>query len=201
MQDQGPLEALAQAVVLRLGRHNAFVTDEVVATNQVYELRERPLLRCLLSPFENGGVLTAFLGALCLLLFAGGWLTAGQTDMHAGRPRGDLHTGRAEVATHLPQLVLDLVDRLARGDHRRTEERQQPAAAAVAVALPTTGARIGHDTSHLHEDLRPAVIAATRQPSEEPCSRCAAVSGTYSSGRSTRLSTASEVADPLSRRP
>jgi Bacterial PH domain len=46
------------------------------ATNQVYELRERPLLRCLLSPFENGGVLTAFLGALGFL-FAGGWITAG----------------------------------------------------------------------------------------------------------------------------
>ena len=73
----------------------------------------------------------------------GGRITAGQTDVHAGRPRGDLHVGHTEVATHLPQLVLDLVDRLARGDHRRTEERQQPAAAAVAV--PTTGARIGHD--------------------------------------------------------
>jgi hypothetical protein len=39
------------------------------------------------------------------------------------------------------------VDRLARADHRRTEERQQPA--AVAVAVPTTCARIGHDTSNL----------------------------------------------------
>ena len=63
----------------------------------------------------------------------GGRITAGQTDMHAGRPGGDLHVGRAEVAAHLPQLVLDLVDRLAGGDHRRTEERQQPAAVAVAV--------------------------------------------------------------------
>ena len=77
----------------------------------------------------------------------GGRITAGQADMHTGRPGSDLHVGRAEVAAHLPQLVLDLVDRLARGDHRRTEERQQPA--AVAVAVRATRARIGHGTSNL----------------------------------------------------
>jgi hypothetical protein len=46
------------------------------ANNQVYEVRERPLLRCLLSPFENGFVFTLFVGALSLLL-AGGWIAGG----------------------------------------------------------------------------------------------------------------------------
>lgn len=75
--------------------------------------------------------------------------------------RPDLHLGRAEVATHLPQLVLDLVDRLARGDHRRTEERQQPAAAAVAV--PTTCARIAHDSSNLQRFVEIVLDACTAE--------------------------------------
>jgi Bacterial PH domain len=42
----------------------------------VYELRERPWLRCLLSPFETGFTSALFLGAVGLL-FVGGWIAAG----------------------------------------------------------------------------------------------------------------------------
>ena len=42
----------------------------------MYELRERPLLRCLLSPFENSLGFTLFVAAFYLLR-AGGWITVG----------------------------------------------------------------------------------------------------------------------------